>query len=55
MGNTRTWTRDFNERKRELETFVKAKAGKSITKRKQARDWAAVRPNSLPPVERPRP
>jgi hypothetical protein len=50
MGNPRSWTRDFNERKRELETFVKAKAGKSTSKRKAARDFAAVRPNRLPPV-----
>lgn len=55
MGNSRIWTRDFNTRKRELEAFVASRAGRSQTKRKQAREWAAVRPNSLPPVERARP
>lgn len=44
MGNPRNWTRDFNARNRELQEFVKQRAGKSQVKRREARERAAVRP-----------
>lgn len=52
MGLSRSFTRDFNTRNRELEAFVKARAGRSISKRREAVERAATMPNSLPPVRR---
>jgi hypothetical protein len=52
MSNSRKWTTDFNARKEALEAFVKAKAGRSITKRREAVQRAATMPNSLPALAR---
>jgi hypothetical protein len=48
MGNPRSFTTKFNALTDELEAFVKSKAGRSITKRRQAMQRAAVLPNRLP-------
>lgn len=50
MSNSRKWTTDFNARKEALEAFVKARAGRSITKRREAAQRAAIMPNRLPPL-----
>jgi hypothetical protein len=53
MGNTRSWTREFNARRRELSSFVKAKAGRSEKARKDAIKAAANgRPAELPQIAR---
>lgn len=53
MGNTRSWTRDFNAVHRSLTSFVKAKAGRSERARKDAiRAAANGRPAELPQIAR---
>lgn len=52
MSNSRKWTTDFNARKEALEAFVKARAGRSITKRREAVERAVTMPNRLPPLSR---
>lgn len=52
MGNKRTWTTKFNARNAALDAFVKARAGRSITKRREAVQRAVTMPNSLPPSPR---
>lgn len=42
MGNTRAWTTKFNARNAALAEFVKAKAGRSLNKRRDAVKRAAV-------------
>ena len=52
MSNSRKWTTDFNARTDQLSAFVKAKAGRSQTKRREAVERAATMPNRLPPLAR---
>lgn len=52
MGNARSFTTNFNTVKARLEAFVKAHAGRSTTKRKEAIQRAITMPNRLPPVRR---
>lgn len=52
MGNPRSFTTNYVAVKSELEAFVKAKAGRSTTKRKAAKERAAIMPNGLPPSAR---
>lgn len=52
MSNSRKWTTDFNAKRDALEAFVKAKAGRSLNKRRDAVKRAATMPNSLPPYPR---
>jgi hypothetical protein len=52
MGNPRSFTTKFNALTNELDAFVRSKAGRSITKRRQAMQRAAVLPNRLAPLPR---
>lgn len=52
MSNSRKWTSDFNAKRDALEAFVKAKAGRSHSKRREAVQRAATMPNRLPPLAR---
>ena len=52
MGNTRQWTTKFNANNDQLAAFVKARAGRSTTKRRDAMERAATMPNRLPPLAR---
>ena len=52
MSNSRKWTTDFNAKRDALEAFVKARAGRSITKRREAVERAVTMPNRLPPLAR---
>ena len=49
MGNPRSFTTNFNTVKARLEAFVKAHAGRSTSKRREAMERAATMPNRLPP------
>ena len=42
MGNNRNWTTKFNAKCSELEAYVRSRAGRSLTKRKQAVQKAAT-------------
>lgn len=53
MGNPRSFTTKFNANKTALEAFVKARAGRSTTKRKEAVQRAITMPNSIPARLRP--
>lgn len=55
MGNSRQWTRAYNERLSELKASLKANGITTASKRKAAREYAAIRPNSQPVRERVRP
>jgi hypothetical protein len=48
MSNSRKWTTDFNAVTEQLSAFVKARAGRSQSKRREAVQRAATMPNSLP-------
>jgi hypothetical protein len=52
MSNSRKWTTDHNATNRALDAFVKARAGRSITKRREAVQRAVTMPNRLPPSTR---
>ena len=52
MGNTRQWTTKFNAKREALETFVRARAGRSQSKRREAVERAKSMPNRLPPSPR---
>jgi hypothetical protein len=52
MGNKRDWTTKFNARNAALAEFVKARAGRSQAKRREAVQRAATMPNRLPPLAR---
>lgn len=52
MGNPRSFTTNHNAINRALEAFVKARAGRSISKRKAAVEKAATMENRLPPLKR---
>lgn len=52
MGNARSFTTNFNAKREALEAFVKAHAGRSTTKRKEAIQRAITMPNRLPPNRR---
>lgn len=52
MSNSRKWTTDFNAKREALEAFVKARAGRSQAKRREAIQRAATMPNRLPQAPR---
>lgn len=52
MGNTRQWTTKFNAKREALEAFVRARAGRSQSKRREAVERAKSMPNRLAPSPR---
>ena len=52
MRNTRQWTTKFNAKREALEAFVRARAGRSQSKRREAVERAKSMPNRLAPSSR---